>query len=295
MLQVIGTFRLPFLILTPACLLLALAIAIHSSLQVAGSHFALVLCGALAAHISVNALNEYFDFRSGLDACTERTPFSGGSGTLVSKPDLAPLTLRIGIVTLLIVIACGAYFIQLHGPTLLLPIGGVGVLLITLYTTWIVRQPLLCLIAAGSGFGLVMIVGSVVALTGQLPPATMWAAIAIFFAINNLLLLNQLPDIDADRNTGRRTLPIVVGTRGSALVYALFSALAAATIGGGIWLQQLPLLCALAFIPLMATISITLGVIKHGQNIPMLTPYLAANVAVSVTLPLTLAAGLTWG
>ena len=42
----------------------------------------LVLVGGTAAHISVNALNEYLDFRSGLDARTVRTPFSGGSGAL---------------------------------------------------------------------------------------------------------------------------------------------------------------------------------------------------------------------
>ncbi len=47
---------------------------------------ALVLLGALAAHGAVNALNEYADYRSGLDLRTARTPFSGGSGTLVDHP-----------------------------------------------------------------------------------------------------------------------------------------------------------------------------------------------------------------
>ena len=49
----------------------------------------LALAGGLLAHISVNALNEYLDFTSGLDLTTLRTPFSGGSGTLpanISRP-----------------------------------------------------------------------------------------------------------------------------------------------------------------------------------------------------------------
>jgi len=42
----------------------------------------LALLGAFLAHVSVNTLNEYYDFKSGLDLETIRTPFSGGSGAL---------------------------------------------------------------------------------------------------------------------------------------------------------------------------------------------------------------------
>ena len=74
--------RLPFLVLTPACVLLGLASVhwTHDHLDLLMA--ALVMLGALAAHVSVNAFNEYLDFRSGLDAMTKPTPFSGGSGVL---------------------------------------------------------------------------------------------------------------------------------------------------------------------------------------------------------------------
>ncbi|MCK4490168.1 MAG: prenyltransferase, partial [Anaerolineales bacterium] len=55
--------RLPFLILTPACVVLGLAAAIWTSGQVNWLHFVLVLIGALSAHVSVNTFNEYFDFK----------------------------------------------------------------------------------------------------------------------------------------------------------------------------------------------------------------------------------------
>ncbi len=42
----------------------------------------LALLGLLLAHVSVNVLNDYFDYRSGVDLKTQRTPFSGGSGIL---------------------------------------------------------------------------------------------------------------------------------------------------------------------------------------------------------------------
>ncbi len=80
--------RLPFLILTPACVVLGLATAIWTEGTVNWFHFVLVLIGAVSAHISVNAFNEYFDFKSGLDEKTQRTPFSGGSGRLQQNPEL---------------------------------------------------------------------------------------------------------------------------------------------------------------------------------------------------------------
>ena len=84
-----GPMRLPFLILTPACVLLGLGTAVWSAGRVNIFYFIAALIGAIFAHIRVNAFNEYFDFRSGLDSCTERTPFSSGSGTLPGKPEFA--------------------------------------------------------------------------------------------------------------------------------------------------------------------------------------------------------------
>jgi len=83
--------RLSFVILTPACVLVGLGTAVWSTGEVNYIYFTLALIGAIAAHISVNAFNEYFDFKSGLDHRTHRTPFSGGSGTFpdVQQYDLA--------------------------------------------------------------------------------------------------------------------------------------------------------------------------------------------------------------
>ena len=58
--------------------------------------------GLILTHMSVNSLNDYFDYRSGIDKVTNRTPFSGGSGML-KEGLLAPReVLLIGIITLLL-------------------------------------------------------------------------------------------------------------------------------------------------------------------------------------------------
>jgi 1,4-dihydroxy-2-naphthoate octaprenyltransferase len=77
-----GIIRLPFLLLTPVCVFLGLGMAVYASKTIDIVYALLAFAGALCAHVSVNAANEYFDFRSGLDEKTMKTPFSGGSGTL---------------------------------------------------------------------------------------------------------------------------------------------------------------------------------------------------------------------
>ena len=55
--------------------------------------------GLMLTHGSVNAINDYFDYKSGIDLDTRRTPFSGGSG-LVPEGRL-PLNqaLWVGVIT----------------------------------------------------------------------------------------------------------------------------------------------------------------------------------------------------
>ncbi len=86
---VLQAMRLPFLLLTLAMMLLVSAIATYEGFEWSLPLFFLICVAALAAHLSVNLLNEFEDFESGLDFQTDKTPFSGGSGGLPANPDAA--------------------------------------------------------------------------------------------------------------------------------------------------------------------------------------------------------------
>jgi 1,4-dihydroxy-2-naphthoate octaprenyltransferase len=139
---IFGPMRLPFLILTPVCVVLGAATAIWSGAQLNLHYLALAFSGALAAHISVNALNEYHDFRSGLDFKTQPTPFSGGSGTLPKSPDKAHIALATGLISLALAALVGIYFLYVRGPWLL-PVGLLGIIIIVTYTQWITKNSFL--------------------------------------------------------------------------------------------------------------------------------------------------------
>lgn len=74
--------RPQFLLLSVVLVLLGTAIARNEG-YFDGLKFILTTLGLLLAHASVNILNDYFDYKSGIDLQTTRTPFSGGS---IEKP-----------------------------------------------------------------------------------------------------------------------------------------------------------------------------------------------------------------
>ena len=291
---ILQSTRPPFLLLTPMCVLLgwSTAFATHQPLEF--TQGLLVLLGALCAHVSVNALNEYQDFRSGLDAITTRTPFSGGSGALPAQPAVAKAVLLTSLLALITTAFIGWHLLQQSDYRLLI-IGLIGLILIVSYTPWINRQPLLCLLAPGTGFGLLMVMGTHLVLTGS-RGALPWAIAAVpFFLVNNLLLLNQFPDVKADQSVGRRTLPIVFGLRVSSAVYGLFAFCAFTIIGLLILLQQIPTLAVLAILPLALAVYAWRGAGVYGALIGQYPRYLAANVAAVLLTPLLLALAILFG
>lgn len=291
---VLHTFRLPFLVLTPVCVFLGLSTTLASHAPVDGLVIALVLVGAVAAHISVNALNEYHDFNSGLDLATNRTPFSGGSGALPDNPEAATAVLLAGLLSLLLTITIGCYFMIISGLSIL-PVGIAGIALVVTYTQWINRSPLLCLIAPGLGFGTLMVVGTQLALTGNYASPVWQVSLVPFFLINNLLLLNQYPDIDADARVGRKTFPIAFGTSNSNIVYGLFMAAAYATIVLLVVKREIPGMGIIALLPMALSLFALGGAIVHSSRIGEHPRYMAANVAAAILTPLLLAIAMIAG
>lgn len=288
---ILGPMRLPFLILTPACVLLGLASASWTEGAVDWLHFALILVGAIAAHVSVNALNEYFDFKSGLDMKTRRTPFSGGSGVLPANPEKAPVALATGLAAMAITGAIGVFFLVNQG-LILLPLGLLGILLVYTYTIWLTRSAFLCLIAPGLGFGICMVMGTDLALTGAYSWTAFVVALLPFFLVNNLLLINQFPDVDADRSIGRRHLPILAGRRTSAIVYGAFLISTYLAVVVGVVLKLLPLLALLGLATLFLAIPNIAAAYRHADQIEKLIPYLARNVMITIATPVLVAVGM---
>ena len=289
---VLQSMRVPFLVLTPVCVFLGASTVTTSETSI--SLLLLVLLGALLAHISVNALNEYSDFKSGLDLATTRTPFSGGSGALPENPEMSGAVFAVGAVSLMLTLTIGGFFVWKYGAGIV-PIGVTGMVLIVTYTDWINRYPFLCLLAPGIGFGFLMVVGTQFVLQGEYVPLSVLVAVIPFFLVNNLLLLNQYPDIVADASVGRNHFPIAYGVSLSNLAYALFALATTASIIIYVLLGYLPAISFIALLPMPLAFFALYGAIKYRENIGSYPHYLGANVGVAILVPLLLGLSIIIG
>lgn len=292
---ILGPMRPPFLILGPACTLAGIGVAFWRMDGQINWWFALLcLLGAVAAHISVNALNEYFDFKSGLDSRTQRTPFSGGSGTLPANPQAAGYAFITGIVGLAVVAAIGAFFTIQRGWGIV-PLGLLGMLVIYVYTTWLLKSPLLSLISPGLGFGILVVMGTDFALTGSYSLTGFLVSLAPFFLVNNLLLLNQFPDVEADKTIQRRNYPITIGRKRSAMIFVVFYAMTYLAILVGVLIFHYPFFSLLGLLTLILAIPASQCALRSADDLPKLMPALGQNVLVNILTPILVAIGFFIG
>ena len=178
----------------------------------------LAFLGLLLCHISVNVLNDYYDYKSGIDLNTRRTPFSGGSGLLPTAALKPVHVLRFGLACFLLAVPIGVYFVLVRG-WLLLPLLIVGAICILFYTPlltrlgWVEWSP-------GIGMGALPVLGTYFVQSGEYTLPAIVAAVPSGILVHNLLLLNEFPDTEADRAAGRKTLPITMGKRAAGIVYS---------------------------------------------------------------------------
>jgi len=107
-----------------------------------------------------------------------------------------------------------------------------------------------------------------------------------------LLLLNQFPDREADQNAGRCHLPILIGRKKSARVYAGFFVAAYVLLFLCIYLGFLPVYSLLGLLSLALSIPAARISLQYADDMERLKPALALNVAVTLSTPVLIAAGI---
>ncbi|MFO8102252.1 MAG: prenyltransferase [Dehalococcoidia bacterium] len=283
--------RPQFLLLVPVCVFAGIAAALYDGISFNGLYFALAFIGGLCAHITVNVLNDYFDYKTGVDLKTVRTPFSGGSGILPAALMKPGEVLVLGLGSLLVVLGIGIYFITVYGWEII-PIGIVGLICASLYTPFISRLPVTSEVAAGGGFALITL-GVYFTQSGDYSVASAFVTMLTFLLVANLLLINEIPDTEADRSGGRRHIPINFGTGVAAKVYAMVLLVAYVLVIGAVAGGFLPLLALLALLTLPFGLKAALGSIKNHGNSGKLVSAQAANILVVLVTPLLMALGIT--
>lgn len=246
------------------------------------------LLGLILAHISVNVLNDYFDYRSGVDLRTKRTPFSGGSGILPTSQLTPKQVFWLGIGAFFIAISIGIYFLIIRG-WFLLPLLIVGSICILSYTPLMLktRWPEL---VAGLGLGTLPVLGVYYIQTATYSVPAVIASIPFGILVHNLLLLNEFPDVEADRTVNRKTLPIVIGRRRAGIIYSILTALVYFWIVGCIVIGIMPIFSCIALLTTPLAIKAIHGALNPDKTSNFITA-MANNVLVVLLTPVFLSVG----
>lgn len=284
----LGVMRPPFLLLSVVLVLLGTSIAVYGG-YFNLLHFILALIGLVFLHISVNALNNYFDYKSGIDLETRRTPFSGGSDVLPLGVLEPAAVYRFGLASMTIGLLIGVYFFFIVGFELL-PLVVVGAFAIYFYTPVLARLHI-GEVFAGLGLGTLPVMGSYFVQTGFLNLPVLVASIPSLILTHNLLLLNEFPDVEADRNAGRRHLVIALGKRNAGIYYSLLLAVMYLWIIGGAALGYMPYPVLLALLTIPASLKAIKGALRDYDSFERLIPAQAANVQVVLGTHFLLAVG----
>ncbi len=280
--------RPQFLLLSVVLVLLGTAISCHQG-HFDWLRFILTMLGLVMAHASVNILNDYFDYKSGIDLETPRTPFSGGSG-LLPQGLLEPRGVYwYGIGCLLAALLIGIYLTAVSGWQLL-PLVIVGGVVIYFYTTYLTKW-MAGELWAGLGLGTLPVLGTYFVQTGGYSLEALVGSLAPGFLTANLLFLNEFPDLEADKKGGRYHIVIALGRRRSCYLYAGLMAMTYLCIVAGVVCRLMPPLTLIGLLSAPIALKAIRTTFKHHDDLQKMIPALGANVITVLSTDALLALG----
>lgn len=212
-------------------------------------HFLLALLAGMLFHVAANLLNDYYDYRYGVD----REGALGGSGLLVAGT-MTPRQFAIGAWACLAAgTVIGIYFACRYGAPIL-ALGAAGFLGAVFYTATpcglkyhALGEPLVFLM-----MGVGMVLGGWMTQGGAADARACAVSLPVSFLVAAILQANDTRDIPGDRSSGVRTLSVLLGAKGARRFYYLLLGAAYASLGALVALRLVPpaSLLALASLPL---------------------------------------------
>ena len=238
----------------------------------------LTFAGVMALHASVDLLNDFWDFKRGIDTKTKRTKMSGGTGVLPEGLLEPSSVYRAGVAFLIIGTVIGGYFVITDGITIAI-ILGFAILSIYFYSTKIVDSGLGEFFVAVKGS--MIVIGTLFIQSGEITIESILAGIVVGVLSSLVLFIASFPDHDADKSKGRKTLVIVTGKERAVKLFWIFPLVSYCAILSGVLLQVFPLLSMISFLSIPIMIKSGLGLKKHFNSVDNLFPFMSSTLMFS--------------
>jgi len=278
----------------PRTLPAALApVVLGTAMAIADKHFAWLpavaaLMVALLLQIGVNLANDYFDYVKGIDTQDRLgPPRVTQSGLIPAKQVKAGM-----LVTIILSVIPGLYLASVGGwPVILVGLFSFGAALAYSGGPFPLASHGLGDLFVFIFFGLVAVGGTYYVQALHLTPMVWLMGAIQGLLITAILVVNNLRDIHTDRRSGKRTLAVMIGERGSRIEYLLLLCTAYA-IPFILWLGgRSPVWVILPVFSLPMAISLTRLIWKNAGG-PVLNQALANTAKLALIYSLLLSVGL---
>jgi len=270
--------RVRFLLASVIAVLVGLALNWSQNGTIDYFNAILTFAGVLALHASVDLLNDYWDFKRGIDTKTTRTKMSGGTGVLPEGLLKPTSVYQAGVAFLILGSLIGSYFIITYG-ILIAIILGFAILSIYFYSTKIVDSGL------GEFFvgvkGSMIVIGAFYIQSGEVNIESILAGIVVGTLSSLVLFIASFPDHDADKSKGRKTLVIAVGKEKASKLFWAFPLIAYSIILFGIYLDLFPILSLICLLSFPLVIKSVFGLQKNYDSIDNLVPFMSSSLQFS--------------
>ena len=258
--------RIKFLLASVITVSLGLSLAWYSGYQIDIFHALLTFAGVISLHASVDLLNDYWDFKRGIDTKTKRTKMSGGTGVLpegLLKPKSVYL---VGIAFLILGSIIGIYFVIIFGITIGL-ILGFAILSVYFYSTKIVNWGLAEVFVTIKGT--LIVIGTFFIQSQSIDELTILAGIVAGILSSLVLFVTSIPDHDADKEKGRRTLVIIFGKSNAIKTFLIFPIIAYGLVFFGVAIELFPVYSLIVLLakPFLIMAMLQLKDYKKSDNI----------------------------
>ncbi|WP_078544369.1 1,4-dihydroxy-2-naphthoate polyprenyltransferase [Litchfieldia alkalitelluris] len=250
--------------------------------------FIAMLAACLVIQIATNMINEYYDYKRGLDHAG-----SVGIGGAIVRDGIKPSTvLRLAFILFGFAVLLGIY-ICLHSNWWIALIGTICMLAGYLYTGGPVPIAYTPFgeVVAGIFMGLIIILISFYIQTGEVTTSSVMLSIPIAILVGAILMANNIRDLDGDKENGRKTLAILLGRKNAVRFLGLMFVVAYLWMITLSFTAYAPLSVLLVLISIPKAVHAIKGFI--GKTIPIqMAPAMKATAQTNTIYGLLLSIGL---
>jgi 1,4-dihydroxy-2-naphthoate octaprenyltransferase len=265
---------------------------------------ALIVVGMLFSNIGTNFTNDYFDYRSGVDRIDEGRKFKPGAEVILdaapaggppphSTSFFSPRTILASALccfgaTIAVGLVLAAWI-----DWWILPFGIVGVAFGWFYTAPPLKfgyrglGDLICFLGSGP----LPVTGTYFLFAGSVSPAALLAGCFVGILVDAILYIGNVPDAEADRQVGKRTLSTMLGKGAVRVLAPVYYLAAFAILAIAVLLAAFPPWTLLAFAALPLALRIMTVTRRTYDDTPNFAPAIMMTVRAFAIATILLGSG----